>query len=138
MRTIHNLSNLSFHIFYCSFAQASVCYFVNKTLNPSSYSATLLTPTYSHLHLRSSVEGARNVMIHNVYHTGNLSPTSSENQPLDQPLFVDTHETFLHVSAALSDASAYHVLLCNFNINHPIWEGAGVRPSCFSQQLLSL
>ncbi len=66
------------------------------------------------------MEGARDIMIHNVYRTGNLSPTSSDNQPRDEPLLVDTHEIFSHVSAALSDASAHHVLLGNFNIHHPI------------------
>ncbi len=65
------------------------------------------------------MEGARDIRIHNVYRTGNLSPTSSENQPRDEPLLVDTHETFSHVSAALSDASAHHVLLGDFNIQSP-------------------
>jgi hypothetical protein len=44
----------------------------------------------------------------------------------------------LHVSIALSDASAHHVLLGDFNINHPICGGAGVRPGQSSQLLLSL
>ncbi len=77
-------------------------------------------------------------MIHNGYCTRNLSPTSSENQPPDEPLLVDTHEIFLHVSAALCDASAYHVLLGDFNIHHPIWGGADVKPDRSSQLLLSL
>ncbi len=44
-------------------------------------------------------------MIHNVYRTRNFSPTSSENQPLDEPLSPDTHKIFSFVSAAISDAS---------------------------------
>jgi hypothetical protein len=60
------------------------------------------------------VEGARDIMIYNVNHTGNLSPTSSENQLTDEPLLVHTHEIFLHVSAAQSDASANHVLVDDF------------------------
>jgi endonuclease/exonuclease/phosphatase family metal-dependent hydrolase len=84
------------------------------------------------------VEGARETMIHNVCRTGNLSPTSSENQLPDESLLVDTHEISLHVSAALSDTSAHHVLLGDFNIHQPIGGGADVRSDCSSQQLLSL
>ncbi len=75
-------------------------------------------------------------MIHNVYRTRNFSPTSSENQPPDEPLLVDAHEIFSHVSTALSDASAHHVLLGDFTIHHPIWGGADVRPDHSSQLLL--
>jgi hypothetical protein len=39
-------------------------------------------------------------MIDNAYRTGNLPPTSSENQPPDEPLSVDNHEILLHVSSA--------------------------------------
>ncbi len=138
MHTTHNPSNSSFHLFFPPSAVASVCFFVNKSLNPSSYSATIPTPKYGHLRLRSPVEGAREIMIHTVYHTRNLSPTSSENQPLDEPLLVDTYEIFSHVSTALSDASAHPVLLGDFNIHHPIWGGADVRRDCSFQLLLSL
>ncbi len=44
----------------------------------------------------------------------------------------------MHVSAALSDASAHHVLLGDVNIHDPIWGGADVRPDRSSQLLLSL
>ncbi len=44
----------------------------------------------------------------------------------------------MHVSAALSDAFAHHVLLGDFNIHHSNWGGAGVRPDSSSQLLLSL
>jgi hypothetical protein len=104
-------------------AEASFCFFVNKSLNPSSHFATFLTTKYGHLRLRSLMEGARDIMIHNVYHSGNLSLTTSENHPTDEPLSVDTREIFSHVSAALSDTSAYRVLLGDFNIHNPIWEG---------------
>jgi hypothetical protein len=43
----------------------------------------------------------------------------SENLPPDEPLSVDYHKTISFVSAALSDASADHVLLGDFNIHHP-------------------
>jgi hypothetical protein len=65
----------------------------------------------------------RDIMIRNVYHIGNLSPTCSENKHLDEQLSVDTHEKFSHVSAALSDAPAHHVLLGNFNIHYSNWGG---------------
>jgi hypothetical protein len=91
MYTTQNPSNSSFHLFYPPSAEASVCFFVNKSLNPSSYSATFPSPKYRNLRLWSPVEGARDIMIHNVYHTRNFSPTSYENQPPDGPLLVDTH-----------------------------------------------
>ncbi len=55
-----------------------------------------------------------------MYCTGNRSPTSSEVQSHDQLLSLNTHATILHVSAAIFDASAHHVLLGVFNIQHPI------------------
>jgi hypothetical protein len=107
-------------------------------LNPSSYSACFPTPKYGYLRLRSSVEGDRDVVIHNVYRTGNLPPTSSENQPRNEPLSLDTHEIFSFVSAAISDASADHVLLGDFNIHYPNWGGPRVTPHRTAQLLLFL
>ncbi len=77
-------------------------------------------------------------MIYNVYPIGNLSSTSSEKQHADEPLQVATHEIFLHVSTALSDTTAYHVLFGDFSIHHPTWGGAGVRPDQSSQLLFTL
>ncbi len=119
IHTTHNPSTSSFHLFYPPSADASVCFFLNKSLNPSSYSVAFPTPKYGYPRLRSSVEWARDVMIHNVYRTGNLSPTLLEHQHPDEPLSVDTHEIFSHVSIAFSDTSAHHVLLGDFNIHHP-------------------
>jgi exonuclease III len=70
--------------------------------------------------MKSFVEGERDIMIHNVYCTRNISLSSSKNQPHDVPLSVDTHKIFLHVYAALTYNSAHHVLLGDFNIHHPI------------------
>ncbi len=138
MHTTHNPSNFSFHSFYPPSANASVCFFVNKSLNPSSYSASFPTPKHGYLCMKSSVDGAKDMMIHNLYLTGNLSLSSSEIQPPDDPLSVETHKIFSHFSAALSDTSTHHVLLGDFNIHHPSWGGASVRPDCSSQLLLSL
>jgi hypothetical protein len=136
--TTHNPSNSSFYLIYPPSAEASVCFFVNKSLNPSSYSAWFPTPKYSYLHIRSSVEGVRDVTIHNVCRMRNLPSTSSENPPPDEPLPLDTHEIFSFVSAAISDASADHVRLGDFNIHPPNWGGPRVTPHCASQLLLSL
>jgi hypothetical protein len=76
--------------------------------------------------------------MHNVYRTQNLFSTSSNNQPRDEHFLVDTHEIFLHVHIALSDTSAYHVLLGDFNILHSSWGGAGVKADQSSQLLFSL
>jgi hypothetical protein len=67
-------------------------------------------------------------VIHNVYCTENLSPTLSKYEHPEEPLLVDTQKIFLHVSTALSDTSAYHVLLGDFNTHHPTWDGARVWP----------
>ncbi len=77
-------------------------------------------------------------MIHNVYRTQNISPTSSEKQPLDEPLSPYTHKISYFVSAVISNASANHVLLGDFNIHHPNSGGPRVTPHSASQLLLSL
>jgi hypothetical protein len=69
--------------------------------------------------MRSPVEGARDIMIYNVCCTRNFFPSSSVKQPSDEPLSVDTYETISHVSAALSETSANHVLPGDFNIHYP-------------------
>jgi hypothetical protein len=107
-------------------------------LNPSSYSACFPTPRYGYLLLRSSVEGVRDVIIHDVYRTQNLPLTSSGNQPPIEPLSLDTHEIFSFVSAAISDASANYVLLGDFKINHPNWGSPRATPHRAFQLLLSL
>ncbi len=76
----------------------------------------------------SSVEGVRDVMIHNVYRTQNPPHTASESQPPDEPLSLETHERFSFVSAAIFDASADHVRLGDFNIDHLNWGGPRVTP----------
>ncbi len=126
--TTHNPSNSSFYLLYPPSTETSVCLFVNKSLNPISYSAGFPTPKYGYLCLRSSDKCVRDVVVHNVYRMRNVPPTSSENMPPDEPLPLDIHEIFSFVSVALSDASADHVLLGDFNIHHPNWGSPRVRP----------
>ncbi len=77
-------------------------------------------------------------MIHDVYRTRNLVPTSPELQPTDEMLPLDTHKIFSFVNAALSEYSIDHVLLGDFNIHHPSWGGPRARSHRASQLLLSL
>ncbi len=86
--------------------------------------------------MMSFVERARDLMIHNVYCTRSFSPISSETQAPDWLFSVDTIESFSHSSASLSDASDYHVLLGDINIDHLQWGGICVRPDNSSQLLL--
>jgi hypothetical protein len=103
------------------------------SLNPSSYSACLWTPKYGYLRLRCHVEGFKDVIVHNVYRTQDFFPTSSQNQPLDKPLSLDSHGIFSFVSVALSDAFTNHVLLGDFNIHHHIFGGPqSYTSSCFT------
>ncbi len=68
----------------------------------------------------------------------NLPPMSSEIQPPDETLSLDTHVIFCIVSAAISNATVNHVLLGDLNTHHPNWGGPRVTPHCAFQLLLSL
>ncbi len=81
--TTHKPASSSFYLLYPLTADVSVCFFVNKSFNPRSYSASFPTPMYGYLRISSPVEGDRDVIIHNGYRTRNISPTSSENLPPD-------------------------------------------------------
>jgi hypothetical protein len=48
IHTYHNPSYSSFHHFYPPSADAFVYFFVNKSLNPSFYSAAFPTPKYGY------------------------------------------------------------------------------------------
>jgi hypothetical protein len=59
MQTTHNPSNSAFHLFNPPSADASVCFFVNKSLNPSFYSAAFPTLKYDLLRMKSPGEGPK-------------------------------------------------------------------------------
>jgi hypothetical protein len=121
MHTTHNPLNSAFHLFYTHSANASACFSAHKSLNPSFYFAAYPILKYGH-RVRNPVKGAQDIMIHNVYCTRNLLPSSTEIQPPDKPLSVDPHEIFPHVSTALPDTSADHVLLGDFKFTIPTGE----------------
>jgi hypothetical protein len=97
--------------------------FANKLLNPSHYSVAFPTSKYSYLSLKSTIEGARDVMIHNVYCTRYFSPTSSEHQPHAEPLSVDTHEIFMHIAA--SSPTLWPIMYCLGISYSPSYVGKG-------------
>jgi hypothetical protein len=132
------LLSLLFIFFYPLSNNASISFFVNKSLYPSSYAACFLTLKYGNLRLTSPIPGVREIMIHNVYRTGILAPTSSKLQPTKELLSLDTHRIFSVVHAALSNDSLGPVLLGDFNIHHPHSGGPRARPYYASQLLLSL
>jgi hypothetical protein len=90
--TTHTPSLSAFHLFSPPSNDASVCFFVNKSLNLSSYTSCFPTPKNGSLRLRSSTQGGRDIMILHVYRTGNLAPTSLELQPTNELLPLDTHQ----------------------------------------------
>ncbi len=92
--TTHNPSNSPLCLLYPLSAAPSVCFFMNKFLNPSSCSTCLPTLKCGYLCLRCFVMSIRDVTIHNVYKTRNLSPILSENLLPDEPLLLDTLEIF--------------------------------------------
>ncbi len=77
--TTHNSSNSPFDLLYAPSTEASIYFFMNKTLNPSLYSASFPTPKYGNLHLRSTLPSSYNVVIHNVYRTKSVPSYSAEN-----------------------------------------------------------
>jgi hypothetical protein len=94
MYTTHNWYNSLFYHSYLLYVNISFCFMVNKSLNPSSYSATLLTSKYGYLHMRSSVERSSDIMIYNVNHNKNLSPWLSEKDLPNELLSGNTHVIF--------------------------------------------
>jgi hypothetical protein len=63
----HNPFHTSFHLFHPSIETSRVCSFINKAVNLSSWSVDFLSPDYGYLQLKSHVEGARDIMVHNSY-----------------------------------------------------------------------
>jgi hypothetical protein len=76
-------------------------------------------------------------MIHHLYRAKNIPLSFLENQPLNEPLSLDTNENFPLLHADIFDASANCVQLGDFNIHHHIWRRPKVRMHHVSQLLIS-
>jgi flagellar biosynthesis protein FlhB len=123
MHTTHNPFNSSFHLFYFLSAETSVYCFVNKSLNPSSYSAIFPTSKYGHIHLQSSVEGVKGIMIHYVYCIRCLFPITSKTSLLMDCMQL-TPMIFLHMflQPYLTLLSIMYYL-ATLTFTNLVWEG---------------
>ncbi len=124
----HNPSYTSFHLLHPGPENSRVCFLINKSINPSSWSGDFPSPDYSNLHLKSPVEGARDIMIHNIYRPiGSSSFISNFSDDSSPPAFSstspDTSDVFSLLHNALLDSSVDHILLGDFNLHHPLWGG---------------
>jgi hypothetical protein len=76
-----------------------------------------VAPKYSYLWLKSSVEGVRNLVIHNVYSMQSLLLIYSEALPSSDPFSLDIHEIVSPPFAEVTYTSADQVLLEDFHIH---------------------
>jgi hypothetical protein len=121
----HNPSYTSFHLFHPCVENSQVCFFINKSVNPSSWSGNFLSPDYGYLRLKSPVQGARDIMIHNIYRPqGTSSFISCFSHDSDFSDFflaaTDNSDVFSLLHHALLDDSVDHILLGDFNLHHPL------------------
>ncbi len=101
------------------------CFFINKSVNPSSWSRDFPSPDYSYLQLKSTVQRARDIMIHNIYRPqGTSSFISSFAHDSDFSDFFlaapDNSDVFSLLHHALLDNFVDHILLGDFNLHHPL------------------
>jgi hypothetical protein len=104
-------------------------FFINKAVNPSSWSGDFLSPDYGYLQLKSPVEGARDIMVHNIYRPQGISSfISNFSQESDLSGFFsaapDASDVFSLLHHALLDTCVDHILLGDFNLHHPLRGGA--------------
>jgi hypothetical protein len=69
----HNPSYTSIYLFHPCVENSQVCYFIKKSANRSSWSGDFPSLDYGLLRLRSSVQGARDIMIHSIYRSQGTS-----------------------------------------------------------------
>ncbi len=125
---IHNPSNTSFHLLPPGVENSRVCFFISKSINPSSWSRDFPSPDYGILRLKSLVERARDIMIHNIYRPiGSGSFISNLSNDSIIPDFFstppDTSDVFSLLHHTLLDALVDHILLGDFNNHYPLWGG---------------
>jgi hypothetical protein len=122
----HNPFYTSFYLLHPGVKYSQVCFFISKAINPCSWSGDFLSSDSSYLRLKSPVEGARDIMIHNIYRPiGSSSFISSISQDSDfSYLFTaspDASDAFSLLHSKLLDTSADDILLGDLNLHHPLW-----------------
>jgi hypothetical protein len=138
----HNPSYTSFHLFHPCVDNSRVCFFINKSVNPSSWSGDFPSPDYGYLRLKSPVQGARDIMIHIIYRPqGTSSFISSFSHDSDFSDFLsaasNNSDVFSLLHHALLDVSVDHILLGDFNLHHPMWGGAQATADPMAEKFIS-
>ncbi len=88
------------------------------------------------------MEGARDVMIHNIYRPqGTSSFTSNFSQDSDFSGFFlaasNNSDVFSLLHHALLDTFVDHILLGDFNLHHPLWGGAQATTDTMAENFIS-
>ncbi len=125
----HNPSYTSFHLFHPGVEKSQVCFFINKSINPSSWSGDFPSRDYGYLRLKSPAMGARDIKIHNIYRPqGPSSFISDFSHDTDFSDFFsaapDISDVFSLLHHGLLDVSVDHILIGDFNMHQPLWGGA--------------
>ncbi len=138
----HNPSYISFHLLHPNVENSRVCFFINKSVNPSSWSGDVPRPDYGYFRLKSMVPGARDIIIHNIYRPqGSSSFISNFSQDSD---FSDIYSAtanpsgvFLLLHNTLLETSAKHILLGDYNLHHPLYGGENAESDILSEKSIS-
>ncbi len=138
----HNPSYTSFHLFHPNVENFRVCFFINKSVNSSSWSGDFQSPDYGYLRLKSMVPGTRDIIIHNIYRPQSSSSFISKfSQESDFSDFfsatTNTSDAFSLLYNTLLDTSAEHILLGDFNLYHPLWGGENAKTDTLSENFIS-
>ncbi len=101
-----------------------------------------LGPNYDYLWLKSPVQGARDIVIHNIYRPQDTSSfISSFSHDSDSSDFFlatpDNSDVFSLLHHALLDDSVDHILLGDFNLHHPLWGGAQANADPMAENFIS-
>ena len=106
-----------------------MCFYINDKIDPESWKVEFPTADICTLilHPRENDGSHKEIYIHNVY---NPSPTSYSSR--------DSPSTLSDAQRQLS-ADAHHILLGDFNLHYPFWNGA-TRPTqhAAADQLLGI
>ena len=117
-----------FHLLYRPGGDTRVCFYINDSIDTDSWEVEFPSADMCTLKIETCTEGAAEVIhIHNVY---NPSPASYSS--------TDSPSTLSTVRSMLTQG-VHHILLGDFNLHHPFWNGPS-RPTqhAAADQLLDI
>lgn len=120
--TNHRLSQY-FELAYLSDQNTRVCFFINKRLALSAWTVTHHSNNFSTLRLQTVND--RVIYIHNIY-----NPCRGSSDPSSLPLLRQIMASVGHESE--------QIVIRDFNLHHPSWEGADVQADQEADELILL